>query len=182
MNGFRRFIDLVNERLGAFRIRAMMGRNFIAWSARVKSPSRLSLGRGVIIQQGAILHCGGKRWSAFGGGIKIGDGAVIGPNCVLYGAGEIEVGDFVHFGPGAQIMTQAGLDNATRFSASPTHKFAPVFIGEGSWIGAGAVILGGSRLGRGVTVSPNSVVAGGNVPDHAVLVGNPARILRINEG
>jgi serine acetyltransferase len=53
----------------------------------------------------------------------------------------------------------------------------PVEIGSGSWLGAGVVILPGARLGRNVVVAAGAVVRG-EVPDHAVVAGAPARIIR----
>jgi len=53
----------------------------------------------------------------------------------------------------------------------------PVSIGSGSWIGHGAVILPGSRVGRNVVVAAGSVVRG-EVPDHCIVGGVPARVIR----
>lgn len=50
-------------------------------------------------------------------------------------------------------------------------------IGPGCWLGTGAVILPGARLGRNVVVAAGAVVRG-DVPDHAVVAGAPARIVR----
>jgi acetyltransferase-like isoleucine patch superfamily enzyme len=56
-----------------------------------------------------------------------------------------------------------------------------VHIGAGSWIGAGSVILPGSRIGRHVTIGANSVVTG-VIADHSVAVGAPARVIRRMNG
>ena len=53
-------------------------------------------------------------------------------------------------------------------------------IGHDVWLGDGAVILPGARIGSGVIVGAGAVV-GGTVPDYAVVVGNPARVLRERE-
>lgn len=53
----------------------------------------------------------------------------------------------------------------------------PVEIGPGSWLGAGAVVLPGTRLGRNTVVAAGSVVRG-EFPDHAVLAGVPAKVVR----
>jgi len=53
----------------------------------------------------------------------------------------------------------------------------PVEIGPGSWLGSGAVILPGTRLGRNTVVGAGSVVRGA-FPDHVVLAGIPARVVR----
>lgn len=176
----RAWLDAISEITGVYRLVALRHRCIIALSAKVKSPSRLMLGRGVRVQSGSIVHCGGKAWSDFLGYVRLGSGVAIGPYSILYGAGGIELGDYVHLGPGVQLMSQAGKHDAKRLGPNPTYNFAPIRIGAGSWIGAGAVILGGTTLGRCVNVAPNSVVSG-EVPDYAVVVGNPARVLMKNE-
>src|ERR1044072_3116538 len=50
----------------------------------------------------------------------------------------------------------------------------PVEIGPGCWIGTGAVILPGARIGRNVVVAAGAVGRGG-VPDHAVGAGGGGR-------
>lgn len=176
----QRWIDLFSELTGAYRLSALGKRGVIALSARVKSPSRLLLGRGVSIQRGAILHCGGKKWSGYGGHVRLRDGVRIGPYCVIYGAGGVDLGEHVHLGPGVKVMSQAGKHDANRLTPSPTYLLDPIRIGAGSWIGAGAVILGGSEIGRCVSVAPNAVVSGA-IPDFAVVAGNPARVVFKNE-
>ena len=57
----------------------------------------------------------------------------------------------------------------------------PVSIGSGSWIGSGAVILPGARIGRHVVVGANSVVRG-EIPDNSVVVGVPGRVVRSHDG
>lgn len=51
-------------------------------------------------------------------------------------------------------------------------------IGHDVWLGDGAVILPGARIGNGVIVGARAVVAG-EVPDYAIVAGNPARTLRM---
>lgn len=52
-----------------------------------------------------------------------------------------------------------------------------VSIGSGSWLGANAVILPGTTLGRNTVVAAGAVVRG-TFPDHVVLGGVPAKVLR----
>ena len=68
-------------------------------------------------------------------------------------------------------------DPSLRQGAVPTRR---VRIGRGAWIG-GAVILKGVSVGDGSVVGIGSVVTT-DVPDHVVVAGNPARVVRRLEG
>jgi carbonic anhydrase/acetyltransferase-like protein (isoleucine patch superfamily) len=52
-----------------------------------------------------------------------------------------------------------------------------VSIGSGSWLGTGVIVLPGARIGRNVAVGAGSVVVG-ELPDHCVAVGVPARVVK----
>ncbi|MDH6122218.1 DapH/DapD/GlmU-related protein [Kitasatospora sp. GAS204B] len=110
--------------------------------------------------------------------ITIGGGCVIGRGSHLVGHQSIVLGDDVWTGPNVYISDQA---HEYRDTTLPIGKQwprnEPVEIGAGSWIGTGAVILPGARLGRNVVVAAGSVVRG-EVPDHSVVAGAPARVVR----
>ncbi|GAA1258559.1 acyltransferase [Kitasatospora nipponensis] len=110
--------------------------------------------------------------------ITIGGGCVIGRGSHLVGHQSIVLGDDVWTGPNVYISDQA---HEYRDTDLPIGKQwprnEPVEIGSGSWIGTGAVILPGARLGRNVVVAAGSVVRG-EVPDHSVVAGAPAKVVR----
>jgi acetyltransferase-like isoleucine patch superfamily enzyme len=56
-------------------------------------------------------------------------------------------------------------------------KTEPVRIGDKAWIGFNASILKGVTIGEGAVVGAGAVVTR-DVPDHAVVAGNPAKVLR----
>jgi tetrahydrodipicolinate N-acetyltransferase len=56
-------------------------------------------------------------------------------------------------------------------------RVQPVSIGDNVWIGTGVIVLGGVRIGNGTVVAAGSVVCS-DVPDGALVGGNPARIIR----
>lgn len=52
-------------------------------------------------------------------------------------------------------------------------------IGNGCYIGARAIIIGGVRIGDNVTIGAGSVIVK-DIPDNAVVVGNPGTIIKYN--
>lgn len=63
------------------------------------------------------------------------------------------------------------------YGADLAAQAADTVIGHDCWIGRGATILPGTRLGNGVIVGASAVV-GGDIPDFSIVVGNPGRVLR----
>lgn len=110
--------------------------------------------------------------------VRIGGGCVIGRDSHIVGHQSIVLGDDVWTGPGVYISDQAHEYRDTELPIGKQWpRNEPVEIGSGSWIGTGAVILPGARLGRNVVVAAGSVVRG-VVPDHSVVAGAPARVVR----
>lgn len=58
------------------------------------------------------------------------------------------------------------------------HKKAPIIIGDYAWIATNAILLPGVLIGQGAVVGAGAVVRE-DVPDHAVVVGNPAKPIAI---
>jgi acetyltransferase-like isoleucine patch superfamily enzyme len=54
---------------------------------------------------------------------------------------------------------------------------APVAIGDGAWLGENVVVTPGVTIGRGAVIGANAVVLD-DVPDRAIAVGVPARVVR----
>ncbi len=110
--------------------------------------------------------------------VRIGDRCLIGKGTGIVGHFSIEIGDDVWTGHHVYITDQNhGYEDVTRPISQQTQPERPVRIGDGSWIGHGAVILPGSIIGRHVTIGANSVVSG-EIPDFSVAVGSPARVIR----
>jgi acetyltransferase EpsM len=97
-------------------------------------------------------------------GVNINADANIGKHVIINTASVIEhdckIGDFVHISPNATITGN-------------------VDIGEGSHIGAGAIIIPNIKIGKWATIGAGSVIIK-DVPDFAVVVGNPGKIKKYN--
>ncbi|MEO5876265.1 MAG: acyltransferase, partial [Streptosporangiaceae bacterium] len=110
--------------------------------------------------------------------VRIGASCSIGRGSHIVGHQSIVIGDDVFTGPYVYITDQ----NHTYSQLDvPIGRQWPensaVEIGAGCWIGTGAVILPGTRLGRNVAVAGGAVVRG-EFPDHCVIAGVPAKIVR----
>jgi acetyltransferase-like isoleucine patch superfamily enzyme len=83
--------------------------------------------------------------------------------------------DFHPLDPAAR--RRDALANARGGDASlrPPLVSRPVVIEDDAWIGIGAIVLKGVRIGRGARVAAGAVVTR-DVPDGATVAGNPARL------
>jgi acetyltransferase-like isoleucine patch superfamily enzyme len=110
--------------------------------------------------------------------LRVGDRCVIGRGSHIVAHHSIEIGDDVFTGPYVYITDQ---NHSYADPEVPVGRQWPVNssvrIGPGTWLGTGAVILPGSVIGRNVVVAAGAVVRG-KVPDHAVVGGVPAKVIR----
>ncbi|TYK50460.1 acyltransferase [Actinomadura decatromicini] len=113
--------------------------------------------------------------------VRIGGSCSLGRGTHIVGHQSIEIGDDVFTGPNVYITDQNhtyGDLDVPIGRQWPENN--PVVIGDGCWIGTGAIILPGTRLGRNVAVAGGAVVRG-EFPDHAVIGGVPAKVLRSHD-
>jgi carbonic anhydrase/acetyltransferase-like protein (isoleucine patch superfamily) len=110
--------------------------------------------------------------------LSIGDRCVIGRGSHIVAHQEITIGDDVWTGPYVYITDQNhGYEDPDTPIGRQFPVNSPVSIGAGSWLGAGAIVLPGARIGRNVVVAAGSVVRG-DVPDYCVVAGVPAKVVR----
>lgn len=108
-------------------------------------------------------------------GITIGDDVYVAAGCWLSGAGGLDIGNEVMFGPYCIIVT--GVHQMKNGSARFGRSYvAPVSIGAGSWLAAHAVVTAGARVGKGCMVGANAVVTK-DMPDNSFIGGIPARVI-----
>jgi acetyltransferase-like isoleucine patch superfamily enzyme len=109
--------------------------------------------------------------------VSIGDRCLIGRGSGIVGHLRIEIGDDVWTGHHVYVTDQNhGYDDPDLPISQQVQPERPVRIGDGSWLGHGTVVLPGATIGRHVVVGANSVVTG-DLPDHCVAVGAPARVV-----
>ena len=98
-------------------------------------------------------------------GVKINADTIVGKHAIINTAAVIEhdctIGNFAHISPNATITGN-------------------VNIGEGTHIGAGATIIPGISIGKWVIIGAGSVIIK-DIPDYAVVVGDPGKIIKYNK-
>jgi len=110
--------------------------------------------------------------------VTIGNNVYIAKGSWLNAYGDITLDDDVMLGPYTIISTgnHKILNGSYRYGSQSK---APVCIKYGSWIGAGTIILSGVTIGKSACCAAGSII-NTDIPDHSIVGGNPAKILRLN--
>lgn len=144
-----------------------------AWSR----PVRAWLCRRIFKRAGANINVEKGAYFGDGSEIEMGDNSGIGVNCQVYGP--VKIGNDVMMGPEVVVITRNHrwnrLDVAMRLQGHLPPE--PVTINDDVWIGTRVIILPGVTIGRGAIVGAGSVVTR-DVPEYAIVGGNPARVIR----
>jgi maltose O-acetyltransferase len=111
----------------------------------------------------------------YGWNIELGQRVFFNFNCVVLDVCAVRIGDFSLFGPAVQIYTPTHPFDAERRRREESGK--PVDIGADVWVGGGAVILPGVRIGSRAVIGAGSVVTR-DIPDGVFAAGNPCRVIR----
>lgn len=115
-------------------------------------------------------------YCSYGQNIYIGDDVFLNVLCTILDCNEVHIGQHVMIGPSVQIYTAAhDLKAESRIQGWEVAK--AIVIEENVWIGGGAILLPGVRIGRNAVVGAGAVVSR-DVPANTVVVGNPARVIR----
>lgn len=127
-----------------------------------------SVGKGVLISKGTTIrpNC-----------VEIGDYTFIGPNCALM-AGDLKIGRFVMLAAEVAIV---GGDHRIDVPGVPSIRTGravrkPVVIEDDAWIGRGAMIMHGVRIGEGAIVAAGALVTK-DVEPYAIVGSPPARVI-----
>jgi maltose O-acetyltransferase len=110
----------------------------------------------------------------YGSNIHLGTRVFFNFNCTVLDVCDVRVGDYTLFGPGVQILTPLHPRDAALRREQEYGK--PIEIGADVWVGGGALILAGVRIGSRSIIGAGSVVSR-DIPDDVLAVGNPCRVI-----
>jgi maltose O-acetyltransferase len=111
----------------------------------------------------------------YGSNIELGERVFFNFNCIVLDVCPVRIGDFTLFGPSVQIYTPLHPFNAEQRRREEYGK--AVEIGSDVWVGGGAIILAGVRIGSRAVIGAGSVVTR-DVPEAVFAAGNPCRVIR----
>jgi acetyltransferase-like isoleucine patch superfamily enzyme len=110
------------------------------------------------------------------GGFHIGEGSVVNANCRVDTRGTVTIGAGVSISSNVIILTADHDMNDDSF----TGRNLPVHIEDNVWIGTGAIILPGIKIGQFAVIASGSVVTK-NVNDYEVVGGVPAKYIKTRQ-
>lgn len=111
----------------------------------------------------------------YGSNIFLGERVYFNFNCVVLDVCRVTIGDFTLLGPGVQIYTATHPINAALRRHQEFGK--PIEIGSDVWIGGGAIVCPGVKIGSKTVIGAGSVVTR-DIPENVVAAGNPCRVMR----
>lgn len=112
-----------------------------------------------------------------GNEIEMGDKVGFNVGCFVNGFGGLRIGDGTIIGPGTMIHTANHETDPGRPIPEQGWENRPVTIGAGVWVGMGVCILPGVTIGDGAIVGAGAVVTK-DVEPWGVAVGNPAKVIK----
>ena len=111
----------------------------------------------------------------YGANILLGERVFFNFNCVVLDVCQVRIGDFTLFGPAVQVYTATHPMNAELRRKQEFSR--PIEIGSDVWVGGGAIICPGVRIGSRSVIGGGSVVTR-DIPDEVFAAGNPCRVIR----
>jgi acetyltransferase-like isoleucine patch superfamily enzyme len=166
---------------------------YVAPSAQIHADLRLGrnvfIGDRVIVFQGIDggpvelgdrVHLYGDTYvqTGDGGRVSIGADTHVQPNCQIsaYRAA-VRIGSGVHVAPGCAFYPyNHGISPHESIISQPLVSKGDIIIGNDVWLGFGAIVLDGVRIGDGAVIGAGAVVSQ-DVPAGAIAVGVPARVI-----
>lgn len=149
----------------------------IGWKSKISPFSRIILNGGNIkIGNNVTIH-GGAIIDAQGGTISIGDNISINRQCVLYGGGGIEIGNYTLLAIGVKLIAQNhNFKFKNQFIKFQGSSYNGIKVKEDVWLGANVIVLDGVLIERGCVCGAGSVITK-NLCEYSINVGNPSKIV-----
>lgn len=176
---------------GRFGRSVIIGRN-----VTIRHPQRINIGDHVTIDDNSLIDGRG----ATDNGLTLADSVMVNRNCmVLAKSGDISIGARTTIGANSVVVSMSGVEigdsvmfaggcylsaGAYRVDGAPgpimdqsAFSDGPIYIGRGSWLGTGVIVLDGASVGENSVVGAGAVVVK-SLPANCIALGSPAKVYR----
>jgi len=149
---------------------------YIAWGASARRWHHVQVGPGTQVERGTHFHSNdegtGKR-------IVIGERCFVGQNCFFSAGERIEIRRDSVIGAACHFLAAGHRYDEPKRSVALAEviSYGPMVLGANTWIGVGAILLGGIEIGYGSIVAAGSLLRA-SVPPLCLVAGNPARVVK----
>lgn len=110
------------------------------------------------------------------GHLEIGENCWVGKNLVVHGNGWVTIGDCCDIAPETVFLTGGHkIGSSVRRAGEGEHY--NIRVGNGTWIGARATVLGNVSIGEGCVIAACACVHT-DIPEHTVAGGVPAAVIK----
>ena len=166
------------------KLKRILGKSIYAFARHLPESYKFNLGQQKIrafCGKCLLAKCGKnvniEKNAEFAYSVELGDNSGLGINCRI--SGKTLIGNNVMMGPNVCIFTTNHAFDRTDIPMNEQGMSVqrPVVIEDDVWIGANVIILPGVTISKGSIVGAGAVVTK-NVPEYAIVGGNPAKILK----
>jgi acetyltransferase EpsM len=140
--------------IGNNKVRALLAQKYQLPFQQAVHPKAV-LAHSVQIGEGSVIMAG----AVLNPDVVVGKHSIINTGALI--DHESQIGDFVHISPGVALAGN-------------------VTVGEGTHVGIGACVIQGIKIGKWCTIGAGAVIIK-DIPDYAVVVGNPGKIIKYNQ-
>lgn len=174
---YNKYIQLQEERIQK-QFGKLGSNSFVYYPSLQNKPCNIFIGDNVTICKDSRLQIVGKHNNEEAR-IIIGSGSYIAFRCSMIAGEDIVIGDNVLLGSDVTVVSHNHGINPEQNLPYMSQELATesIHIGNNVWIGDKVVITAGVRIGEGSVVGAGAIVTK-NIPDYSIAVGNPAIVIK----
>lgn len=143
----------------------------------------VQIGQGVLISDWCLIGVCNRDKKVRNSRLIVGEGTFIGEfNNIRATGGEIRIGKYCNISQHCSLVASNHLTKRNIYISHQAwdEERIGIVIGDDVWIGSNSVVLPGVRIGNGAVIGAGSVVTK-NIPENAICVGNPARVIKYRD-
>ncbi len=168
----RNMLDFLKQKyqIANFKIKNKERNIFIDEQVFISNLDNITLNPHTAIYKGAKIFCNN-------GTVELGEGSHIAGDVYINAVkGNLKIGKGVAIGPKTVIVTYSNYYEPGK-KISECRICADISIGDDVFIGASVIIMPGVNIGKGAIIGAGAVVKN-DIPDYAIAVGIPAKVIR----